>query len=319
MITRRVVLVLAALVVAACHRRRDPMPEEPPAATALPDTGAVHATMRHVDFLVAPDIVMRIDRLRGALRPVTDGPVSFDDPRSFVLQIDAAAISLAWDDLGHLLNDFVFNYDGSSLSDIEVKPEDGRLRQSGTIHKLLPVPFSILADLSVTDSGLIRIHPVSIRVIGLPAGGLLDFLGVELDGLIENNRAHGVRVVGNDLLLDPAGLLPPPRLQGRLTGLTLAQDALHQTFGAPDTVTPHAPAGTADSLTSYMFFESGTLRFGKLTMQRADMLVVDADQSSRFRFFLDRYHEQLVAGYHRTTADDGLVVYMPDYKVTSDK
>ena len=181
------------------------------------------------------------------------------------------------------------------------------------MHKLLPIPFSILAEVSVTDSGLIRLHPVSIRIIGLPAGGLLNFLGVELDGLVRSNRAHGVRVVGDDLLLDPAGLLPPPRLEGHLTAVALGSSALVQTFGGPDTVPAHAPAGTPDSLTSYMLFEGGTLQFGKLTMRAADMLVVDEDQSSWFGFFLNRYHEQLVAGYHRTSADDGLVVYMPDY------
>lgn len=312
-------VILLAATLAGCHRRSDPMPEEPPARAALPDTGAVHAKMRHVNYHVAPGIVMRVERLRGALRPVAGAPASFDDPRSFVLHIDNAAISLEWDDLGRLLNDFVFNYDGSSLSDIEVRPEGGKLRQSGTVHKLLPIPFSILADVSVTDSGLIRLHPVSIRIVGLPAGGLLDFLGVELDGVIRNNRAHGVRVDGDDLLLDPAGLLPPPRLEGRLTGLTLGSSALLQTFGAPDTVPPHAPAGTPDSLASYMLFEGGTLRFGKLTMRSADMLVVDEDQSNWFDFFLDRYREQLVAGYHRTTADDGLVVYMPDYEGSEER
>ncbi len=290
------------------------MPDEPPVTAALPDTGAVRALMRHVDYLVAPGIVMRIERLRGALRPVGNAPVSFDDPRSFVLHTDAAAMSLRWDDLSRLLNDFVFNYQGSSLSGLEVRPENGKLRQSGTLHKILPIPFSILAEVSLSDSGLIRLHPVSIRIVGIPAGGLLEFLGVELDGLVRNNRAHGVRVVDNDLLLDPAGLLPPPRIEGRLTGLTIGGDALFQIFGPPDTVPVHAPVGTPDSIGNYLFFREGALSFGKLIMRPADMLIVDQDQSTPFVFYLNRYRDQLVRGYHRTLPDDGLVVYMPDYE-----
>lgn len=45
---------------------------------------------------------------------------------------------------------------------------------------------------------------------------------------------------------------------------------------------------------------------------RSDLTIVDADPGDWFDFFLGRYHEQLVAGTHRTTPEDGLVVWMPD-------
>lgn len=61
-----------------------------------------------------------------------------------------------------------------------------------------------------------------------------------------------------------------------------------------------------------MYFRKGILRFGKLTMTDADMLIIDDDVSDRFDFSLPRYFEQLVAGTHRTTPADGLVVHMPD-------
>ena len=61
-----------------------------------------------------------------------------------------------------------------------------------------------------------------------------------------------------------------------------------------------------------MSFRGGTLRFGKLTMADADMLILDDDPSDRFDFSLPRYFAQLVAGVHRTTPADGLIVRMPD-------
>jgi hypothetical protein len=63
-----------------------------------------------------------------------------------------------------------------------------------------------------------------------------------------------------------------------------------------------------------MYFRHGTLRFGKLTMVNADLLIVDQDPASIFDFSLDRYNDQLVAGYSKSTASLGLVVYMPDLR-----
>jgi hypothetical protein len=48
-------------------------------------------------------------------------------------------------------------------------------------------------------------------------------------------------------------------------------------------------------------------------MHDVDMQLIDADPGNPFEFFPDHYHEQLVAGYSKTTATGGLRVYMPDY------
>jgi hypothetical protein len=59
-----------------------------------------------------------------------------------------------------------------------------------------------------------------------------------------------------------------------------------------------------------MFYKGGTLHFGKLLMLDAEMEIVDRRPSGFFDFDLDRYKEQLVAGYSRTLPDLGLEVYM---------
>jgi hypothetical protein len=63
-----------------------------------------------------------------------------------------------------------------------------------------------------------------------------------------------------------------------------------------------------------MYFRHGTLRFGKLTMVNADLLIVDQDPANIFEFSLDRYNDQLVAGYSKSTEALGLVVHMPDLR-----
>ncbi|MEP6692781.1 MAG: hypothetical protein ABJD07_16610, partial [Gemmatimonadaceae bacterium] len=63
---------------------------------------------------------------------------------------------------------------------------------------------------------------------------------------------------------------------------------------------------------NYMFYKGGTLRFGKMMMLDAEMQIVDLDPKDPFTFDLDRYNEQLVAGYSRTLSDLGLEVFMRD-------
>jgi hypothetical protein len=48
-------------------------------------------------------------------------------------------------------------------------------------------------------------------------------------------------------------------------------------------------------------------------MTDTDMQLIDADPTDPFDFFPDHYKDQLVAGYSKTTATGGLLVYMPDY------
>jgi len=60
------------------------------------------------------------------------------------------------------------------------------------------------------------------------------------------------------------------------------------------------------------------MQFGKMFMVHSDMEVVDMTPSDPFDFDIDHYREQLVAGYHRTLPDDGLLVFMPDLnKITA--
>ncbi|MGE5734539.1 MAG: hypothetical protein ACM34E_05565, partial [Acidobacteriota bacterium] len=60
-------------------------------------------------------------------------------------------------------------------------------------------------------------------------------------------------------------------------------------------------------------FLGGQLRFGKLTMDNSDMVLIDMDAKDPFDFFLGHYKEQLAAGYSKNTLQDGLRVHMPDY------
>jgi len=130
--------------------------------------------------------------------------------------------------------------------------------------------------------------------------------------LVNTRNTKGVSVEGNDIILDPAQMLPPPKMRGLITAVRIENDEIIQTFGTGRTL----PAGKP-SAANYMAYRGGMLRFGKLTMNDTDMRLIDADPTDPFDFFPDHYQDQLVAGYSKTTASGGLLVYMPDYNKIS--
>lgn len=309
------ILAAGVLVGVALGRRQvadlPPAVDPPPLATVPGDSGAVRASMRRVHYRIFHDVALEIGLLQGALTPTRIGrPVSFDDPGSFNIAIDTARITLDTADLSGLLNQFVFRYRGAAIRDLHARTEDGRLSLHGKIHKLLSLPFTIVASVRVTPDGLIRLRPDQVRVLGIGVKGLLGALSVELDDLIRSNRLHGVTAAGNELALDPTQLLPPPRIRGRLQALLIEPAAVVQIFGRrrEPAFAPVPALGSAS-----IALRGGRLQFGKLTMLDADMRILRPGSSGRLDFFLGGYMRQLVAGYHTTTPANGLDVVMPDY------
>jgi hypothetical protein len=158
--------------------------------------------MRNVAFHIDSTVVLDIRRLRGELRRrVQDQPPLLDDKRSFTLAIDSASIGMRPRVLGDLLNRYTFAYPGSPLRALRITIEHGQLKQEGRMHG---ISFSVLGDLSLTPDGSLRIHPTSIKTVGIKVGGLMKFFGLSLEKLVNTEHARGVRVDHDDFLLSPA-------------------------------------------------------------------------------------------------------------------
>jgi hypothetical protein len=265
-------------------------------------------SMRNVNFYVMPNAALRIRKLRGTMRSLRGGPVVFDDKNSFVIHLTYAEIGLNGTDITTLMNKYIFAYPGAPLKRLQVHTSGSQLVQTGVMHKILDIPFQITADVSVTPEGLIRLHPVKTRILGVDGNSLMRAFGLSLQKILDLSKAKGVTVKGNDLFLDPTLILPPPAIEGHATAIRVDGDELVQTFGTLAESTPLPPPDTSAS--AYMFFKGGTLHFGKLLMLDAEMQVVDLRPSGFFNFDLARYKDQLVAGYERTLPDLGLEVFM---------
>jgi hypothetical protein len=291
---------IGARASSAREPRRAPQSGEP-----------VQAQMRNVDYRVISSAVLNIHRLRGELHSKVPGkPPVFDDKNSFVLQIHSAEIGVSEKSMAGLFNDHVFAYPGSPLSKIAISIEPDRVIQKGVLRTALRAPFSIAGAVSLTPEGDIRVHPTSIRVAGMGVRRLMKIFGLELEKLVKLKQDRGVRIDGNDFLISAGGILPPPQIQGKVTAVRLEQGRMVLTFGSAG----QRPLSPPDrSAPNYMYYQGGTLTFGRLTMKNAELQIVDADPSDPFDFFLDHYNEQLVAGYDQNLPDHGLLVHMPDY------
>jgi hypothetical protein len=305
-------LAASPVVMLAQKPERSDLP--PALARATHATrGPVEAEMRNVDYHVDEQVVLRIDYLRGSLEPTSDAPPWFDDPSSFTIAIDTGRVDISPSSLTALLNDYVFKYRGSPLKRLQVSIEKGQLKQKGLLRKGLDLPFTILADLSVTADGRLRLHPTSVKVLGISVKGLMERFGIELDNLVKVQQGRGVEIAGDDFLLAPAGLLPPPRIEGRLAAVSLGPNEIRQVFRSSEKEKPRHLHPSNPAARNYMYYRGSILRFGKLTMADADLQIVDADPKDAFDFSLAHLNDQLVAGESHNLPDFGLITLMPDY------
>ncbi len=279
-------------------------------ANSRTDSGAVGIQIRNVNLLLSRDIVLGVRSLRGNLeRTKPSVPVTFDDSNSFVVDADSAEIHITAASMAALMNQYVFAYEGAPIKDVNVTLEGDHLIQTGKIHKGVDLPFKITASLSVTADGDVRVHAEKIKAEHFPVKGLLHFLGEDLEKLIHENPGRGVTVDGDDLILSPASLTPAPHIHGRITRVSVAGDSIVLIFDSGRHVAPlEPPYRTA----AYIYHRGGVLRFGKLTMNDADLEIV-GDRPGVFDFFQREYQKQLIAGYSKNTSRNGLVAHMVDY------
>src|SRR5919204_1369629 len=271
------------------------------AAQARPHT--VAARMHNVVFHLGYGVELSLMDLSGRLAATKpDGWPVFDDVESYVVEIDTARTAMTPGSLTNLMNKYVFTAPDAPLHDLTITIEGTELKQTGKIRKGVDVPFTMKGTVGATSDGKIRIHPTSIKAAGFVPKGVLDFFGLELDRLVKLKRTPAVKIDGDDLLLDPERLLPPPQIRGHVTRVWIENGLIMQQFGSATA----APALTPPrSVANYQYYRGGMLKFGKLTMEDADLLLVDANPRNPFEFAPADYNRQLVAGYSKNTPNHG--------------
>lgn len=269
--------------------------------------------MRNVSLHAADGVVLQVRALDGEFISRAAGqPPVFDDPHSYTLRMRSADIALDAASLNALFRQSLASRP-SPLSDVTITIENGLLHAKGKLRKGATVPFSMTASVAASKDGLITLHATKLKAVGVPVKGLLDLLGLDVADLMKMPPGSGIRAEGNDLLLDPTALLPPPRMEGSVQTVAVQGNRLVMRMTGKASPPKRPATLPLPSARNYLYFYGGSIRFGKLTMSDADMQLIDADPSTPFDFFPAHYDDQLVAGYSRNTRRKGLQVFMPDY------
>jgi hypothetical protein len=270
------------------------------------EVGRVHAEMRNVVYHYTDSIAVHIIDLQGDLVPIGEaGLPVFEDPNSFLVDVRSAKLSITTAALTNVMNQYAFAAPDAPISDIHVAAQGGKLRIHGRLRKG-DVPFESDGSLTVTPEGEIRVHTEKVKALHVPVKGLMDLLGENIAKLIDTRKVRGVRAQGNDLILNPAELFPPPHIQGRLSSIDSRGNAIALKYGGPAEPTIKLSG-------NYMAYRGARLRFGKLTMTSTDLTLIDMDPQDPLDFYLDHYWDQLAAGYSKITHTFGLHTYCRDY------
>jgi hypothetical protein len=232
---------------------------------------------------------------------------SFDDPDSFILQIEKGVIRANIGDICKYLNSTAAQ--DTPLKDIDIQPDGELVKIRGTLKKVVPLPIEIVGSLAATPDGLVRLHVQHISVLKVPVKGLLGTFDVKLSDLVHSTNVAGVTVSGNDIVFDTEKLLPPPHIRGQLTTVRVKVPDIEVTYGNA----PNDPTQLAQ-WHNFLRFRNGAVDFGKLTMHHADVTMIDAANEPWFDLDLVNYQNQLVNGNTRMTAQAGLEIYMPSLK-----
>jgi hypothetical protein len=275
--------------------------------------------MNQVNLHVTADITLGVHHLRGRFEPAGRAEVPYlDDKNTYVVVIDSGEIALDMPSLNVMMAQ-TLGHDHSNVEKVQITiNEEHQLQQKGVLDKGIPLPFNVKGGIEAMPDGRLRMHAAKVKGLGVPVNPLMKLFSIEMDDLVKVKPGHGVTVDGNDLILDPQLLLPPPLIRGKVTAVRVEDTAIVLSFGSGERVrmTPLAVSK------NYIYWRGSELQFGKLLMTNTDLELVDDDADDPFDFSVDHWNDQLVAGYSKTRPNRGLKAHMPDYndlKVRSEK
>jgi hypothetical protein len=281
------------------------------------DDSDVRVEMKNVDFHLTDRIVVHIASLEGTLQPNGGQIPVFDDKNSFAVNADTANVTMSTRALTNDLNDFVFAKPDAPLKKLAVTTKGNQLVIKGLLASKADVPFESEGVPTVTPDGMIHIHTTKVKAVHLPVKKLMDVFGIETSSIVNTKKVPGVSVDKDDLILDPAKILPPPPIHGHLTSIAIVNGGLALRFGSPSEGSEASDSEFATACgggQNFLAFHGGSVRFGRLTMNDTDLELLDSYPADPFDFSIDHYQKQLTAGFAKTTDKGGLCVHMPDLK-----
>lgn len=271
---------------------------------------------RNVDFYLDDDVGYHVKHLKAALEPIeADEPVDFDDPEQYVIHILSGEVLIRPQDLDALFNNYVLTYEPRALSSVENHTSTDTLdvtvgaRLFGFIPPVGGLPTKLSGPIKVAKNNWLVYTPTSVSQFGMPVKGLISAAQLSLATLTPFDRP-GVKLEGDQLLMNPETLFPPPKLKiDRIVDAKLSDEGLTLTFGSDTTDAGYVdPPEAADS---YIWLQSGDARFYSTLLVNANLqLLSDSDEPLDFHLY--HYRAQSAAGTIRSKRDGALIVRVPN-------
>ena len=225
---------IVALILVACvawyagvkHNQPAPQAAAAGASQAAPAPGGADEpspTRIYAHNLMlrkGPDFRIYVRWLNGQMgRTKKNVNPSFDDPESFVLEVQRGIIHANIGDISHYLN--AGTVPGSPLTEhLDHWATETRYPCTAPIHKLhIPLPIGLDGTISSSPDGRIHLHVDRLSVLKLPVKGLLGDFHVSIADLMGKTSVAGVEVSQNDIYFDTQKLLPAPHIHGKLTSV----------------------------------------------------------------------------------------------------
>lgn len=254
--------------------------------------------LRNVRFCWSKQICVNTNQLTAQAVPL-DGKsaVNFDDLSGFMVNVRNATVQISPRTLQGMFNESVFNYPGSNLRDlsvgIEQAGEQNRVKLAGSLKYLfLWIPFEMDTNLSVDPkSNTLVIAVNTLEVFGvIPATWLIEFKPFNLEKLLTLPPNKHMIIRRNLMMVKPFGLFPPPRVNGKISDISVTPKLISLSFAGTNHNFQPMPDASAKN---YIYLENGSTRFGRLGMINTQIQVIDQNPGNLFQFSLLNYQDYL--------------------------
>jgi hypothetical protein len=315
---QRLVLGITTLALAtSCGMTPSQAPSKKLGSTddGPPQGGISQFYTRNVVYRVDEDIVVGMPNLNADIQVKRPNepfiPANMND---YVIHIHTGDISLDDASMTALFNKYVFNGPNSPLTDLKIANNgNGKISMTGTLHKGIPIPFSLTGALSPDGKGRLVLKPETVKSAGIPVKGLMDAIGLDMARLI-SSQSPGLAIDGDNIVLQPCKLLPPPSVDGFAVGATVRAGQVTMSFD--DQVRRPYPELPEPDARNFLFMYGGNILINNHLITDAKLQEIDMTPEDPMYFYMPTYREQLAAGF--VVGDHGnTIAYLPDVHGTT--
>mgnify|MGYP006920609484 CR=1 FL=1 len=276
-------------------------------------TGGSNILLKNVQYCWSKETCIITDHLSATAIPLNSGNnVLFDDLKSFIVEVHNGMVRISPRTLQGMFNESVFNYPNSTLRDLTVNiqkaGQENRITLAGSLKYFLWIPFEMDTNLKVDQaSNTLVISVFKLTVFGfIPATWLIELKPFNLEKLLTLPQNRYLTVHQNLMMVKPFGLFPPPRINGKMSNITVLPQMIQLSF------TGKEPTMTDANSNYSILVQNGNTQFGSIRIMDPNVKVRDLNPKDAFRFSLLNYLNYLPLSQIKLGSDSSVSLAMPD-------